>query len=54
MPVIGHIPIFENIRSKADAGVNPFNEHNPATVELIALTEALAQQVSIKNNVPHC
>lgn len=52
VPVIGHIPIFENIRSKADAGVNPFNEHNPATVELIALTEALAQQVSIKNNVP--
>ena len=51
VPVIGHIPIFENLRSIADAGVNPFNEHNPATEQLVAITEALAQQVSIKNDV---
>ncbi len=51
VPVIGHIPIFENLRSKADAGLNPFNEHNPASEHLIAITEALAQQVSIKNNI---
>jgi ATP-binding protein involved in chromosome partitioning len=50
VPVIGHIPIFENLRSKADAGVNPFNENNPATEHLIKITEALAQQVSIINN----
>ncbi len=52
VPVIGHIPIFENLRSSADAGVNPFGEHNPATEHLKQITEALAQQVSILNNVP--
>jgi len=50
VPVIGHIPIFENLRSTADAGANPFNELNPATTQLVAITESLAQQVSIKNN----
>jgi ATP-binding protein involved in chromosome partitioning len=52
VPIIGHIPIFENLRSSADAGVNPFGEHNPATEHLKQITEALAQQVSILNNVP--
>ncbi len=51
VPVIGHVPIFENLRSKADTGINPFDEHNLLTEQLISLTESLAQQVSIKNNV---
>lgn len=52
VPVIGHIPIFENLRSSADAGINPFQNYNLATEQLKLITESLAQQVSIKNNVP--
>jgi ATP-binding protein involved in chromosome partitioning len=51
VPVIGHIPIFENLRSDADAGVNPFKDHTAATEQLVLITEALAQQISIKNTV---
>ncbi len=51
VPVIGHIPIFENLRSKADQGINPFNEHGAASEQLTLIATALAQQISIKNNL---
>lgn len=49
VPVIGHIPIFENLREGADTGVNPFENQNEATKQLMLVTEALARVVSINN-----
>jgi len=50
VPVLGQIPLFENLRSLADEGRNPFDVHNAATSHLQVMTETLAQHISIKNN----
>lgn len=49
IPVIGRIPIFESIRSNADSGTNPFSSNTLMSEQIMAITESLAQQVSIKN-----
>lgn len=50
IPVIGNIPIYENLRSDADLGVNPIDKENSASQKLINITEEFARLVSIENN----
>lgn len=50
VPVIGQIPIFENLRSNADEGLNPILQNDAASQQLIKITEEFARQVSIQNS----
>lgn len=50
VPVIGEIPIFENLRSNADEGLNPIMQNNAASEQLIKITEEFARQISIQNS----
>ncbi|MCC6722353.1 MAG: Mrp/NBP35 family ATP-binding protein [Bacteroidia bacterium] len=50
IPIIGQIPMFQNLQTKADNGTNPYAESNSATQHLIKITEEFARLVSIKNS----
>lgn len=50
VPVLGQLPLYEALRTKADMGNNPMAEEGILQKEILNLTERIAQQVSILNN----